>query len=77
MATNDIHQEVLKKVFRGNNGKQFQLLRQMMEIVRFEATGATPNAAQQAHIDAVKEEYDTFNARLNGLLDETKLEDMV
>jgi len=76
MSTNDIYSKIVKVIFKGNIGKQFQLLRQMREIDEFEKLGLTPNNTQQTHIDSVKNEYNYYDNQIRILLNETKLEDM-
>jgi len=81
MATNDIYQKVLKRVFKGNIGKQFQLLRQMKEIrdcqEEWLSIGYEPNQTQIYHITKVTLEYESYDSQIRNLLGETALNDMV
>ena len=73
MATNDIYQKIIKRIFKGNIGKQFQLLRARENIRFFLENGGTPTEDEQVYIDEVNTEWEFYDAQIREILGETKL----
>jgi len=76
-GVNKLYTEIVKTIFKANNGKQMQLLRQKNEVMDFIASGETANDTQQAYIDAVLAEYKLYDDLINAKLGTTPLKDMV
>jgi len=74
MATNDIFMKITKGIFKGNRGKELQLLRKKIEVLEFVGV---PNTNQQVWIDAVNAEYDLYFNQVKTELNEETLEDIV
>ena len=73
MATNDTYQKIIKQVFKGNVGKQMQLLRDRENIRFFLENDGIPTEEEQSHIDSVNEEWELYDSKIRVLLGETKL----
>ena len=76
MATNDIYSNIVKRIFQGNNGTQFQLLRQKLEVLEFQLSGVEPNTEQQEYIDKVNALYLHYDSEINKYLGTTALKDI-
>jgi uncharacterized protein YwgA len=76
MATNTKYKEIINKVFKGNVGKQIQLIWLRNEVDRFLANNPTPNSAQQEYCDAIINEYEMYAEQIRGLLNIPKIEDI-
>lgn len=73
MATNDIFIKITKRIFKGNRGKQFQLLRDKENIRIYLESGSTPTPDEQTWIDEVNEEWEFYDSQIRKFLGETKL----
>jgi len=77
MATNDKYQEIIKRIFKGNVGKQMALLRRKIEVMEFlsycKENNIIPNTKQQEYINKVNEEYNLYNEKVRNYLGEPNI----
>lgn len=76
MTTNEKCVKITKRIFKGNNGKQFQLLRQKIEVIEFNLSGQVPSISQQEYIDGVNSEYAKHENEIHKELNSVALNDI-